>query len=159
MGVRRSVIGLAVFLGLCFGAAWAGSMLTSPALPEWYTGLAKPSWTPSDWVFGPVWSLLYLMMGLAAWLVWRQAGLASAAVPMALFGLQLVLNVAWSGVFFGLRRPGAAFAEIILLWFAILASMSAFWRVTRLAGWLMLPYLLWVGYAASLNLAIWLMNR
>lgn len=159
MAARRSIVGLAVFLGLCFGAAWVGSMLTSPALPEWYAGLAKPSWTPPNWVFGPVWSLLYLMMALAGWLVWRQAGVTSVAVPLALFGLQLVLNVAWSAVFFGLRRPGAAFAEIILLWFVILASMSAFWRVTRLAGWLMLPYLLWVGYAASLNLAIWLMNR
>jgi len=154
----RSVLSLAVFCGICLGAELLASMLTRPSVQGWYANLSKPPWTPPNWLFGPVWTLLYLMMALAAWLVWRQAGLAAAKVPMAWFVIQLMLNVTWSGLFFSLRMPGAAFLEILLLWCAILATLIAFWRLTSLAGWLMLPYLVWVTYAAALNLAIWRMN-
>jgi tryptophan-rich sensory protein len=110
-------------------------------------------------VFGPVWSLLYLLMGISAWQVWRKTGFRAAAVPLGWFGVQLVLNAAWSGLFFGLQSPGAALIEIVLLWGAILATTIAFWRRSALAGWLMLPYLAWVSFAVALNLAIWNLNR
>jgi len=150
---------LALCVGVCFAAAAVGVAFTSPNVPGWYAELAKPSWTPPGWVFGPVWSLLYLLMGVGAWQVWRKAGSGRAAVPLVLFGIQLVLNAAWSGLFFGLRSPGAGLIEILVLWCAILATMIAFWRRSALAGLLMLPYLAWVGFAVALNLAIWKLNR
>ena len=158
MNLTRSFIGLGVWIGICFGAAFIGSIFTNSSIPTWYADLAKPSWTPPDWVFGPVWSVLYLMMALAAWLVWRRGGLAAAALPITLFMVQLVLNVTWSILFFGLRMPGVAFGEIVTLWSAILATMIAFWRATPIAGYLLLPYLLWVTFAAGLNFAIWRLN-
>src|SRR5271166_3636896 len=141
---------------VCLGAAGIGSLLTTPALRPWYAGLNKPSWTPPNWLFGPVWTILYVAMAVAAWLVWQRMGLMER--PMKLFLLQLSLNVAWSGVFFGLRSPGAAFAEIVALWFAILATAVEFWKTTPAAGWLLLPYLIWVSYAAALNFSIWRLN-
>lgn len=153
-----SPIGLVLWVGVCLGAGGIGSLLTQPSIPTWYESLAKPSWTPPNWIFAPVWTALYIMMGTAAWLVWRQAGFAKARFQLALFGIQLLLNVAWSGVFFGLQRPGLAFLEIVVLWCAICATMMAFWRTNRVAGWLLLPYLAWVTYASSLNFAIWRMN-
>jgi benzodiazapine receptor len=141
---------------VCFAAAWVGSLLTRPALVPWYAGLAKPPWTPPNWVFAPAWTTLFALMAIAAWLVWRRAGLVST--PMALFLLQLLLNVTWSGLFFGLQSPGAAMAEIVVLWGAILATTIGFWRVDRLAGWLFVPYLAWVAYAAALNFSIWRRN-
>jgi len=154
----HSIIGLGISVGLCFGAAFVGSIFTTPAIPGWYAALIKPSWTPPAWVFGPVWSILYLMMALAAWLVWRQAGRTAVVTPLMLFFVQLALNTSWSILFFGLRMPGAAFAEILVLWLAILATMIAFWRSTSPAGLLLLPYLVWVTFAAWLNFTIWRMN-
>jgi len=159
MSATRAAFGLAVFIAVCFGAAFLGSVFTTGSIPVWYAKLNKPFWTPPNWVFGPVWSALYLMMAFAVWLVWRQAGLAAAALPITLFALQLVLNLAWSGLFFGLHMPGAALAEIVVLWCAILATLLAFWRSTPIAGILLLPYQLWVTFAAILNFAIWRMNR
>ena len=158
MSLARSLIGLALWIGACFGVAFIGSIFTNPSVPSWYAALAKPSWTLPDWIFSPVWSTLYLMMALAAWLVWRQGGIASAALPMTLFLVQLGLNLTWSILFFGLRMPGPAFGEIVILWCAILTTMIAFWRSTPLAGYLLLPYLIWVTFAAVLNFSIWRMN-
>jgi benzodiazapine receptor len=158
MSLSRSLIGLAVSIALCFGAALLGSVFTTPSIPTWYAGLIKPSWTPPDWVFGPVWSALYVMMAVAAWLVWRRGGLAAARLPVTLFMIQLALNAAWSILFFGLRLPGVAFAEIVILWFAILVTSIAFRQLNRAAGYLLLPYLFWVSFAAALNFAIWQMN-
>ena len=158
-GIFRQSAALVLCVGVCFAAAAVGARFTSPNVPGWYANLAKPSWTPPSWVFGPVWSVLYLLMAISAWQVWRRTGLRTAMVPLALFGIQLVLNVAWSGLFFGLRRPGAALIEIVLLWVAILATMIAFRQRSALAGWLMLPYLAWVSFAVALNLAIWNLNR
>lgn len=151
-------LGLVGWIALCFAAAAVGSLLTETTVGGWYQQLAKPAWNPPDWVFGPVWTLLYGMMGVAAWLVWRQRGFSDAVLPLSLFGVQLALNVAWSGLFFSLRSPGLAFAEILLLWCAILATLVAFWRVRAAAGALLVPYLLWVSYAATLNFAIWRLN-
>jgi len=147
---------LIVCIAACLAAADLGSLLTTPSLRPWYAELRKPAWTPPSWLFAPVWTILFLAMAVAAWLVWRKAGLASA--PMRLFLLQLLLNVGWSALFFRLRSPGAAFVEILVLWLAILATSVEFWKVIPPAGFLLLPYLIWVGYAAALNFSIWRLN-
>lgn len=151
----RHALGLGVSMAICFGAAGIGSLLTKPSISGWYSALRKPMWTPPNWLFGPVWSALYFGMAIAAWLIWRQAGFSGARVALALFVVQLVLNVGWSAVFFAAHRPGFAFAEIALLWLSILATWVVFWPLSRAAGWLMAPYLLWVSFAAALNYAIW----
>lgn len=154
----REAIGLAVSIVICFAAAAVGSFLTTPSIEGWYTALQKPSWTPPSWVFGPVWSVLYLSMAIAAWLIWRRAGFSGAKVALALFGVQLVLNVCWSAIFFWAHRPDFALAEIVLLWLLILATTIAFRPLSRAAAWLMSPYLLWVTFAALLNFGIWRLN-
>ncbi len=158
MSAFRQVVGLALLVLICFAAAGVGGLLTRPAIENWYSILRKPAWTPPNWIFGPVWSALYLAMAVAAWLVWRKAGLSAAKLALALFGLQLLFNVAWSAIFFGLRMPGPAFAEIMILCLLILATTVAFWAISRLAGALMVSYLLWVSFATALNFAIWRLN-
>jgi translocator protein len=154
----RQTIGLAVSIAICFGAAGIGSLMTTPSIDGWYAALAKPAWTPPSWVFGPVWSVLYLTMAVSAWLVWRQAGFSRGASALNLFGVQLVLNVCWSAIFFGAHRPGLALAEILLLWLVILATIIAFRSLSRTAAWLLAPYLLWMAFAAVLNFSIWRLN-
>lgn len=146
------------FLAVCYAAAGVGVLLSWDAIPTWYVGLNKPSWNPPNWVFGPVWMVLYTMMAIAAWRVWKQGDQRGARLALGLFWFQLVLNVAWSGVFFGLRQPDWAFLEIVILWLAILATALAFRKFSRFAFWMMIPYLAWVGFAAVLNLTIWRMN-
>jgi tryptophan-rich sensory protein len=150
---------VAVLTGLvvvCLGVGFVGSLWTAPAISGWYAGLAKPSWTPPGAIFGPVWTVLYVSMAVAAWLVWRRVGWAR--VPMTVFALQLLLNLAWSGIFFGARQPGAAFVEICVLWVAIVATIVTFGRVSRPAGALLVPYLAWVSFASALNFARWRAN-
>lgn len=139
----------------------AGSgFLTGGAVRDWYPSLVRPSFAPPSWVFGPVWTALYLMMGLAAWFVWRKAGSSPAGrVALGLFALQLVLNGLWSVLFFGLRAPGPALIEIVVLWAAIAATLRAFWRIDAGAGWLLVPYLAWVTFATALNAGFWWLNR
>lgn len=150
--------GLIVFLTICFIAAAIGGIVTGPAIDGWYETLEKPFWQPPAWVFGPVWTVLYLLMAIAAWLVWRPAGARSAAVPLSLFMVQLVLNVAWSWIFFYLQRPGWAVLELIVLWVAIALTTLAFSRRSTVAAGLMLPYLGWVTFAGVLNFTIWRLN-
>ena len=151
-------VGLVVAVAICFAAAGLGGLVTAPNIPNWYAELAKPAWNPPSWVFGPVWSCLYLMMAVSAWLVWRQAGFADAKLPLALFAVQLGLNSLWSILFFGLHSPGLAAVDIILLWIAILATLITFWKRSTWAGILLVPYLAWVSFAAVLNLVIWRLN-
>ena len=158
MTLTQQGLALAVSVGICLGAAGIGSMLTIPSLGSWYAALRKPRWTPPNWLFGPVWTALYLCMAVAAWLIWRPGGFSAAALPLALFVLQLALNVFWSGIFFRLRRPGVAFLEVVILWISILATTIAFRSVSATASWLMVPYLAWVTYASALNAAVWQMN-
>lgn len=158
IGRRRGWLVLAGFLVLCFGVAALGSVFTSSAMPEWYMSLEKPAFNPPSWVFGPVWTLLYAMMAVAAWLVWREAGFHGATAALSMFFVQLALNLVWSGIFFGLREPGWAMLEILVLWSAIVVTMVLFLRHSSVAGWLMAPYLLWVSFAAVLNAAIWRLN-
>jgi tryptophan-rich sensory protein len=154
----RDWFALAIFLGLTFAAAFIGGLFTSATVDGWYQTIHKPTWTPPSWVFGPVWTLLYLSMAVAAWLVWRRRGQANVSLALTLFFVQLALNTAWSAFFFGFQNPQAAFVDIVLLWCAILVTMIIFWRLNPISGWLFAPYILWVTFAAALNLAIWRMN-
>jgi tryptophan-rich sensory protein len=151
----RGLLGLLVALALCFGAAASGALFPPG---EWYLGLERPALTPPSWVFGPAWTTLYVLMALAAWLVWRERGLSAARGPLALFVLQLALNATWSALFFGAHAMGWALAEIVVLWLCIGATALAFRRVRPLAGWLLVPYLLWVAFATWLNLGFWRLN-
>lgn len=136
-----------------------GSMFTVSAIQEWYPVLIKPALNPPSWVFGPVWTTLYIMMGVAAFLVWRRGEkFKSVVLPLSLFGVQLVLNALWSIVFFGMHNLELAFIEILLLWFAILATIISFFKISKLAGWLLVPYLLWVSFASYLTFSIWMLN-
>jgi tryptophan-rich sensory protein len=124
----------------------------------WYESLVKPSWTPPSSVFGPVWTLLYIMMGIAAWLVWQRRAVAHVTVPLLLFAVQLILNGMWSYIFFGRQEPAVAFFEIVVLWAAILFTLVAFWKIRAAAGALMVPYWLWVSFASVLNFQLWRLN-
>ncbi len=155
---RGDALGLVVAVIAVFAVGAVGSVATAGAVSGWYAELQKPAWTPPSWVFGPVWSALYLMMAFAAWAVWRREGWPGARLPLALFAVQLVLNGAWSPVFFGARAIGPAFVLIVVLWCAILATLVLFWRVLAGAGALLVPYLAWVSYAAALNFALWRLN-
>jgi len=155
---KGQVVRLLLCLVAVAVAAAIGGLGTRAGVEGWYTGLAKPSWTPPAWLFGPVWTILYASMAVAAWLVWRSARRGGAMRPLAAFAAQLVLNAVWPVVFFGLRMPGLAFAAIVALWAAIVITVVLFWRSVPTAGLLMLPYLGWVTFAAGLNLAIWRMN-
>jgi translocator protein len=153
-------IRLTAALLVAFAAAAIGAIATVRNLDPWYASLEKPSWTPPNSVFGPVWTLLYTLMGVAAWLIWRRGGPAGAnvTVPLGWFVLQLALNSLWSWLFFGWHRTGLALLEVLLLWLAILATILSFRRVSSLAAILLVPYLLWVSYAAALNGAIARLN-
>jgi benzodiazapine receptor len=153
----RSWLAAAAFLLAVFAVTGIGQ-LVSGRPNEWYARLRKPAFTPPGWIFGPVWTVLYILMGVAAWRVWEQRRRRPVALPLALFAVQLVLNAAWTGLFFGLRSPAAAFADIVALWLALAATAWAFFRASRPAGWLLVPYLAWVTFAAALNLAIWRLN-
>lgn len=151
----RCVLGLIGWLLLCFGAAWFGSQFPPD---EWYARLIKPSWNPPNWIFGPVWTALYTMMAVAAWLVWRRGGFSLHALPLGSFLIQLVLNALWSWLFFGLKNPGLAALEIIALWLSIAATLLMFRNPSPLAAWLLAPYLAWVSFATALNFTLWRLN-
>ena len=149
---------LGILLVLVFAVAGIGGAVTTTSVDTWYRTLAKPPINPPDWIFGPVWTALYVMMAVAAALVWRRGAGRDRRVAMSCFFAQLALNLGWSCLFFGLHLVGAAFAWIILLWVAIAGTMTSFWRIERWAALLLLPYLAWVGFAALLNFLIWRLN-
>lgn len=159
MSTTRAALTLVGFIALTFAAAGLGGLATKSGLPGWYSTLAKPSWTPPAWVFGPVWTLLYTAMAVAAWLVFLRAGWNGARSALLLFAVHLVVNAAWSGLFFGLHRPGLALVDIIVLWGMILALIVTFKRVSTGAAVLLVPYFLWVTFATALNGSIWWLNR
>ncbi len=154
----RAALGLLGFLALTFAVAGIGGWFTSMGVGDWYATIRKPSFNPPSAVFGPVWTVLYALMAVAAWLVWRRAGFHGASAALALFFIQLALNLAWSGLFFALRSPGLALLDIAALWVAILATVVLFFQHSTWAGALLVPYLLWVSFAALLNGAIWRLN-
>jgi translocator protein len=146
---------------------WIALTFCAPALGTWslgnsagfYQSLQRPGWSPPAWVFGPVWTLLYTLMAVAAWLVWKRGGWRAQRTPLTLYVVQLALNAAWTPIFFGAHRIGLAAVEIVVLWLAIVLTLSAFARASRGAAWLLAPYLAWVSFAAALNFALWQMNR
>ncbi len=156
---KKSAGGLAIFLAMSLAVMVFGGIVTSPAVRSgWYELLEKPSFNPPSWVFGPVWMVLYVLMAVSAWLVWEMADRKAVKMPLSLFFVQLLLNSLWSLLFFGMGRPGLAFAEILVLWVFILAVAILFYRVRPAAGLLMIPYLAWVLFAAVLNGFIWRLN-
>lgn len=157
MSGLKQALGLVGWLLLGFVAAAIGAVASVQAA-SFYQQLAQPSWAPPSSVFGPVWSALYALMGLAAWLVWREGGWRRQRGVLALFVIQLALNALWSWLFFAWHRGGLAFADIVLLWLLIVATLIGFWRARPLAGALLLPYLCWVSFASALNFAVWRLN-
>jgi benzodiazapine receptor len=149
------VLALIGWLALCFAAAGTAAFVS---IDGWYAALQKPSWNPPAWVFGPAWTVLYISMAVAAWLVWREGGWKAHGRALGLFLVQWVLNALWTPLFFGLQRPDLAFAEIVVLWLVLAATLAAFWRINKVAGALLVPYLAWVSFAAALNFAIWRLN-
>lgn len=143
------------WFALCFSATGTAVFVSTG---DWYATLQKPSWNPPAWLFGPVWTILYAMMAVAAWLVWRRGGWPVQRLALGLFVAQLVLNALWTPLFFGLHRPGLALVDLGLLWAVLAATVAVFWRVRRTAGALLLPYLAWSSFAAVLNLTIWRLN-
>jgi benzodiazapine receptor len=150
---------LIISLAVCLCAGFIGSFFTAGAIPTWYSALNKPSFNPPNWLFAPVWTTLYVMMGIAAYLVWRQ-GLSAPGVKLALafFILQLILNVIWSLIFFNWHSPYYALLEIGALWLSIVLTIVFFYQVYKPAAWLLVPYLLWVSFASFLNFSIWRLN-
>jgi len=157
MYLNKQVIGLAGWLLLTFLAAGIGATASLHA-GSFYMQLVRPEWAPPPAVFGPVWSVLYALMGIAAWLVWRARGLAAARVPLTAYVVQLAANALWSWLFFGWHRGALAFVDILVLWLLILVTIGLFWRVHRVAGALLVPYLLWVSFALALNWTAWRLN-
>ncbi len=151
-------LALIVFLGICLGVGGLGAIFTGSGVRDWYPQLHKPAGTPPSWVFGPVWTTLYVLMAVSAWLIWREYGWG-ARFALVIFFAQLALNLAWSGIFFGSRQPGVAFAEIVTLWLAIAFNLVIFYWLRPIAALLLVPYLLWVTYASYLNFGIWRLNR
>jgi tryptophan-rich sensory protein len=151
----RQTLALVGWLALCLAASSTALFVSTGG---WYADLHKPSWNPPSWIFGPVWTLLYVMMAVAAWLVWREGGWKTQGRTLGLFLLQWLLNALWTPLFFGMYRSGLAFAEIIMLWSVLAATLRSFWRVKKAAGVLLVPYLAWVSFAALLNFTIWRLN-
>lgn len=158
--LTRQAVALVVLLILVALVARFGGYFTARSADDWYEALARPSWSPPGWLIGAIWTVLYVMMAVAAWLVWRDGAVrgVSAKVPLAVWGVQLALNAAWSPIFFGLRAPGWALVDLVALWVAIVATTVLFFRRTLWAGILFLPYVAWVSFAGVLNLRIWQLN-
>ena len=154
---RQQFMGLIGWFITSFAISAVGAIASIEAR-SFYAGLVQPDWAPPGWVFGPVWTLLFALMAIAAWLVWRKGGFHAHRIALSLFIIQLLFNALWSWLFFAWRLGGPAFADILLLWGLILATLIAFWHVQRLAGILLVPYLLWVSFAAFLNYALWQLN-
>jgi len=154
--MNGSWLQLAGWIGCGFIFATIGGAARPGA---WYRGIKKPAWNPPDWVFAPVWSVLFILMGVAAWMVWSRRGDQSVTLPLLLFGVQLTLNSLWSWLFFGFHRMDLALIEVVVFWLSILATAVTFHQVRPLAGQLFIPYLLWVAFAAYLNYTLWRLNR
>ncbi|HSH00487.1 MAG TPA: TspO/MBR family protein [candidate division Zixibacteria bacterium] len=155
---RQSVLVLIGFVAIAVAAELIASWLTAQSVGGWYTTIRKPSWTPPGWVFGPVWTVLYLSIGVSAGLVWLTGPSKGRRTALIWWSVQLLLNVIWSGLFFTMQNPALAFVEIVLLGLAIIATIVAFMRVRRAAGLLLVPYLLWVLFATALNFSIYRLN-
>jgi tryptophan-rich sensory protein len=157
--MKTDVPKLAAAVVICLAAGVIGWVFTAGSIPTWYAGLQKPSYSPPNWVFAPVWTALYILMGISAYLVWTKGwGKKEVRSALSVFGAQLLLNTAWSIIFFGLKDPYYAFIEIVFLWAAIVLTIWKFNGISRNAALLLVPYILWVSFAALLNYSVWRMN-
>jgi tryptophan-rich sensory protein len=154
---QKQVMGLVGWLVVSFAASDVGAVASIQA-KSFYSQLAQPEWAPPPWVFGPVWTVLYALMGIAAWLVWRSRGFRANRQALTLFLLQLAFNALWSWLFFAWHLGIMALADVLVLWILIVATLVSFWRVRPLAGALLIPYLLWVSFASALNFSLWQLN-
>lgn len=152
------IFALFVSVGTALFAGFVGSFFTASSVRTWYIDIIKPEWNPPSWVFGPVWTVLYIMMGTAAYLIWQQKEVSGAKVALAFYIIQLIFNIGWSLLFFGLKNPAFAFFEIIALLVLIIVTAILFWRIEIWAGILFIPYILWVSFATYLNYTIWQLN-
>jgi translocator protein len=155
--IKKSII-LMLFLLICQLPGLIGSYFTVSAIPVWYAGLNKPWFNPPNYLFGPVWFMLYVMMGVSFFMIWNTAAEFQKKTAVIIFSIQLVLNALWSIIFFGMKNPGLAFFEIVVLWLFILLSIITFHPLSKKASYILIPYLLWVSYASVLNFAIWRLN-
>jgi translocator protein len=156
----RAAIAIAVSIISCFAVTGAFALFGSfEGSRQWYESLSRPSFTPPNWLFAPAWTVLYIMMGIAAGLVWLKGTGPWVTMALAAFAFQLLLNALWTPLFFGMRSPSLALVDIVLLWLAIIATIVIFWRISRPASLLLIPYILWVSFALLLNLRIWQLNR
>ena len=155
----RDLVGLFAFIFFCLVVSGIGGAITASSVETWYQALEKPTFNPPDWVFAPVWTLLYIIMGTAAWRVWRFRSFEATSKALGLFALQLGFNLTWSFLFFGLQRIDLALVDIIILLVVIIVNAIMFWRIDRLAGLMFLPYIAWVTYATILNSSLWLLNK
>jgi tryptophan-rich sensory protein len=154
---QKQILGLIGWLAVSFAASAVGAVASIQA-KSFYSQLAQPAWAPPPSLFGPVWTVLYALMAIAAWLVWRSGGFSANRIALSFFWAQLLLNALWSWLFFAWHLGGLAFADIIVLWVLIAATLVSFWRVRPLAGALLIPYLLWVSFASALNYSVWQLN-
>ncbi|MFW5885185.1 MAG: TspO/MBR family protein [Patescibacteria group bacterium] len=155
----KNFLKLVISIGVSLSAGFIGSFFTASAIENWYSFLEKPLLNPPNWIFAPVWTLLYILMGVAAFLVWKKSGQkAGIGKALVFFGVQLVFNSAWSIIFFGLQNPFWALLEILVLWILILFTIILFYRVSKSAAFLLIPYILWVSFAIYLNYSIWVLN-
>jgi benzodiazapine receptor len=154
----KDIFKLVISILFCQFAGFLGSFFTTPAIPTWYKTLNKPFFTPPDWVFSPVWISLFILMGISLFMVWRKQDHPQFKIALIFFLIQLILNILWSVVFFGLRSPLLGLIDIVLFWVAILLTIQHFLRISRMAGLLLLPYIIWVSFAVALNLSLWILN-
>ncbi len=155
----REILKLVASVIVCQLAGFLGSLFTTPAIPTWYATLKKPFFTPPHWIFGPVWISLFILMGISLFYVWRRPDHPEFKKAFIFFFVQLILNVLWSLAFFELRLPLLGLVDIILLWLVILLTIQHFSKVSKFAGVLLLPYLIWVSFATLLNFSLWILNR
>ncbi|NQW51307.1 MAG: tryptophan-rich sensory protein [Rhodospirillales bacterium] len=158
LGTGKDIVAFVLFVGICLGIGALGGAVTATSVSSWYPTLVKPSFNPPNWIFGPVWTALYILMGIAAWRVWRTTVRDTARAPLAVFALQLAVNLGWSVTFFGFRNLGLAVAVILILDLLVLATALMFRRIDRLAAMLLWPYLAWIAFATMLNITIWRLN-
>jgi len=157
MKTKSKVLRLAACIVLCELAGLIGAVFTTPAIPTWYASLAKPAFSPPNWLFAPVWTALFALMGVSLYLAWSK-GLTKSRMAAAAFAIQFALNIGWSFLFFGLKSPLYAFAEIVMLWVSIAATIALFWKLDRRAALMLVPYICWVSFASLLNYAVWTLN-
>lgn len=153
------ILKLIISIMICQLAGFVGSLFTTPAIATWYAALQKPAITPPNWLFAPVWTTLFLLMGISLFLIWRKGlNYKNVRIALIIFAAQLILNIFWSILFFGLKSPLAGFIEILILWVVILLTIVSFYKLSGTAGILLIPYILWVSFAAILNFFLWSLN-